>query len=161
MTIPTPRHALAALALLALLLGGGAQAQERKAYRHVDATGKVTYSQTPPVDAKDTQKVEKVDISPAQRGRGGYVDGRAGGSYSMYDNPRYYAGQSSYNPYAASATVRQNAYEQRQADLRAECQRQRGTDCNNPAALQYLESTSLPRVGQVVRPPASAYNYGR
>lgn len=142
---------------LGLVLAAGAQAQEpRKAYRHVDASGQVTYSQSPPVDGKDAKKVEKVDISPAQRGRGGYADG----GYSIYDDPRYYSGQGSqgyYNAHAAAA-ARQQAHEQQMAEVRAECLRQRGADCNNPAALRYLESTSQPRHGTVVRRPATPYS---
>lgn len=151
---PLLHRTLVAVTLAALLLDINAQAQERKAYRHVDASGKVTYSQTPPADGKDAHKVDKVDISPAQRGRGGYVDG--GGSYSSYDDPRYYAGQRAYNPYAGAA-VRQSVYEQRHAELRAECLRQRGSDCDNPATLRYLDSTHIPRTGGVVRPPAPSY----
>lgn len=143
-------HTKAVLSLLALVLAVlvavGAHAQEpRKAYRHVDAAGNVTYSQTPPGDGKDAKKV---DISPAQRGRGGYV----GDAYSPYDDPRYYAGQGSHHSHAAA---RRQAHEQRWAEVRAQCQRQRGTDCDNPATLQYMESTRYPRHGTVVRrPPA-------
>lgn len=131
----------AALALL-LAMGSGALAQERNAYRHVDAAGNITYSQTPPVDGKDAKKV---DITPAQRGRGGY-----GGSYSPYDSPRYYAGAptSSYERYPSSAQSYQTAREQRLASVKAECERQRGVDCNNPATIQYLDSTSIPRRGR-------------
>ena len=31
------------------------------------------------------------------------------------------------------------------ATLKTECLRQRGTDCNNPATLQYQDSLSIPR----------------
>lgn len=136
--------------VLAVLLAAGAHAQEpRKAYRQVDASGTVTYSQTPPVDGKDARKV---DISPAQRGRGGYVDG----AYSMYDDPRYYGSRDSYHAYGGAA-ARQQAHEQRLAEVRAECLRQRGADCNNPATLRYLDSTHQPRYGTVVRRPAAAH----
>jgi Domain of unknown function (DUF4124) len=136
------RCSLAVFALLALLTGGNAPAQERKAFKVVDAAGNVTYTQTPPVDSKDAKKVEKVDIAPAQRGRGGYAGGHAG-----YDT-RYHGGQASYDyqeRYAAANQAGTKAREQRAADLKAECERQRGTDCNNPRALQYLDSTSIPR----------------
>ena len=133
--------------LLTLTLFGSAQAeaQERKAYRHVDAAGNVTYSQTPPVDVKATKQVEKIDISPAQRGRGGDA-----GSYSIYDNPRYYSGGYDRQPMATPSA----AYAQRLADLKAECERQRGTDCNNPSTLRNLEATHQPRSGAtaVIRP---------
>lgn len=131
----------AAFALL-LAISAAAMAQERNAYRHVDAAGNITYSQTPPVDGKDAKKV---DITPAQRGRGGYS-----GSYSPYDNPRHYAGASTsgYERYPSSAQSYQAARDQRLASVKAECERQRGVDCNNPAAIQYLDSTSIPRRGR-------------
>lgn len=137
------RRRLAACALLALLVSAGVQAQERKAYRQVDASGKVTYSQSPPADGKESKQV---DISPAQRGRGGYV-----GGYSAYEDPRYYAGQSARDRYPV--TQRPSAQAQRFAELKAECERQRGTDCNNPATLRYLDSTHQPSSRTVVRRP--------
>lgn len=129
-------------AMLALLLAtaAGALAQERKAYRHVDAAGNVTYSQTPPADGK---AAKAINITPAQQGRGGYS-----GGYSAHDNPRYYTERSSYERYQTVVQARQAAQEQRLAGVRAECERQRGTDCNNPAAIQYLDSTSIPRRGR-------------
>jgi hypothetical protein len=130
-------------AVLALLLAiaTSAIAQERKAYRHVDAAGNVTYSQNPPADGKEAKKV---DITPAQRGRGGYV-----GGYSAYDNPRYYAGASAYDRYPTTPTQSyQAARDQRLAAVKTECERQRGVDCNNPATIQYLDSTSIPRRGR-------------
>jgi Domain of unknown function (DUF4124) len=130
---------VAVMALL-LALATGASAQERKAYRHVDAAGNVTYSQTPPVDGKDAKQI---DVTPAQRGRGGHV-----GGYSAYDNPRYYAGQPSYDRYAPARQPAQTTRDQRLAGVKAECERQRGVDCNNPATLQYLDSTSIPRRGR-------------
>ncbi len=136
------RTGIAGLALLLGLLmawASGAGAQERKAYRHVDAAGNVTYSQTPPVHGADTRPV---DITPAQRGRGGYVD-----SYSPYENPRYYAALSAYERRAA-APAQPSARDQRLAAVKAECERQRGVDCNNPATIQYLDSTSIPGRGR-------------
>ena len=40
------------------------------------------------------------------------------------------------------------AEEQRMAAVKAECERNRGADCNNPSTLQYLDSTSIPRRGR-------------
>lgn len=132
---------LATSALL-LVMAAGALAQEQKAYRHVDAAGNVTYSQTPPADGKTAKQV---NIAPAQQGRGGYV-----GGYSTYDNPRYYADRSSerYQSYQSAMQYRQSAQEQRIAGVKAECERQRGADCSNPATIQYLDSTSIPRRGR-------------
>jgi hypothetical protein len=126
------------VALMALLLAldTGVFAQERKAYRHVDAAGNVSYSQTPPVDGK---AAKQVDIAPAQRGRSGYP---------AYDTPRYYSSQPSYDRYAAARQSAQTARDQRLAGVKAECERQRGVDCNNPATIQYLDSTSIPRRGR-------------
>lgn len=134
---------VAALVFVAMGLSANAIAQERKAYRVVDAAGNVTYTQTPPVEGKDTKKVDKVDIAPAQRGRGGDTGSYHG--YQSYGEPRYHYGQQAQERYAAAAQARTNAQEQRMASLKAECERQRGTDCNNPRALQYLDSTSIPR----------------
>lgn len=139
--VPQSVAAALALMLLAISLSTNALSQERKAYRYVDATGNVTYSQTPPVDGK---AAKPVDIAPAQRGRGGSTSG-----YSPYDDPRHYS-----NPYPyaynanTSAQSSQAQREQRLAAVKAECLRQRGTDCNNPATLQYLDSTSIPRRGR-------------
>lgn len=135
---PFLRGGLVVCALLAFSAMG--HAQERKAYRHVDAAGNVTYSQTPPVSAKESKTV---DISPAQRGRGGDASG-----YSVYDNPHYFADRS-YHRY--NTTVQPGARERRLSELKAECERQRGTDCSNPRTLQYLDSTHQPGSGVVVR----------
>ncbi len=134
---PLKKQGIACLTLMALMAGGHAFAQERKAYKHVDANGKITYSQTPPADGKDAKKV---DISPAQRGRGGDA-----GRYSSYDDPRYYANRQSHSTYGSAMQSAQAAREQRLAAVQAECVRQRGVDCNNPAVVQYLDSTSIPR----------------
>jgi len=152
---PCLRNAFTRVALmaLALLASNPLVAQERKAYKVVDANGNVTYSQTPPVDGQDAQKLS---TKPAIVGRGGYVGGSAG-SYSPYDDPRLYsnqyAGRQGYNPnYNAAGQRQPTAQEQRYTALKAECERQRGTDCNNPSTLQYMDSTSVP--GGRGRPPA-------
>lgn len=129
------------LLLLAMLANVPSLAQERKAYKVVDKDGNVTYSQTPPVNGQEAQKLS---TKPAMAGRGGYVGG-SNGNYSPYDNPRQYSGQPNYN---ATGQRQPSAQEQRLAVLKAECERQRGTDCNNPATLQYMDSTSIPRRGR-------------
>lgn len=129
---------LAALCAVAMLSTMLAHAQERKAYKVVDKNGNITYSQTPPVDGQDAQKVV---TKPAMAGRGGSTN-----SYSPHDDPRHYSGQSTYNP-NSSGQRQPTPRDQRLAALKAECERQRGTDCNNPAALQYMDSTSIPRRG--------------
>jgi len=122
---------------------GAVFAQERKAYKVVDKDGNVTYSQTPPVDGKDAKKV---NIAPAQQGRGGYT-----GGYSPRENYRYSERHSLPPPPAASVIplqAPQSPQEQRMAAVKAECERNRGADCNNPSTLQYLDSTSIPRRGR-------------
>ncbi len=138
----TPMNAAAKIGIAGvlsfLLLGVSAHAQERKAYKHVDKAGNVTYSQTPPVDGKDAKKV---NTAPAHQGRGGY----SGGYYPT--DPRVYEQRAVSRPPSA-AEQRQTAQEQRMAAVKADCERNRGTDCNNPATLQYLDSTSIPRRGR-------------
>lgn len=136
-----PRVKIVAAVAAMLLFCGSAHAQERKAYKHVDKNGNITYSQTPPADGKEAKKV---DIAPAHRGRGG----SPGGSDSYYDDPRAYSSRYGSRSYGdapvTSVQQRPSAHEQRLATLKAECERNRGTDCNNPAALQYQDSTSIP-----------------
>ena len=131
-----------ALAVNMLVVDTSAFAQERQAYRVVDEKGNVTYSQTPPVQGGD---VKKIDIAPAQRGRGWYEESQ----YSLSNTSRYYNNRQEY--YAAANAARQRAQEQRLSELKTECQRQRGTDCDNPRALQYLDSTNIP--GGALRRP--------
>lgn len=130
---------MTAAVLLALFSGMPSHAQERKAYKIVDKDGKVTYSQTPPADGKDAQKLS---TKPAMAGRGGAA-GPASGPMSDYS--RQYSSQPNH---PTGGTNQPSSQEQRQVALKAECERQRGTDCNNPAALQYLDSTSIPRRGR-------------
>ena len=129
----------AVLMTLALLASAPAPAQERKAYKVVDANGNITYSQTPPADGKNAQPLS---TKPAMAGRGGNV-GNAGGP-SPYDNPHRYAGQTNHGSSTGNAAGQPPPQEQRLAALKAECEHQRGTDCNNPATLQYMDSTSIP-----------------
>jgi hypothetical protein len=126
-------------------------AQERKAWRYVDAAGRITYSQTPPVHSGGATRI---DISPAAAGRGGHVSGHVSGyGGAPWDDPRHYSRVSrnlaapAYSPGAA------NAQEQHRTALYAERRRQRNTDCNNPATLQYLDSLSIPRRSPPIRHP--------
>lgn len=122
-------------------------AEDRRAYRHVDAAGRVTYSQTPPVNGQPTQEVS---IRPAQSGRGGvvmpyneYFPGSAiYGQSAQWQSTRY-----------SNTAANTNAREQQLAALKAQCVANRGTDCNNPRALQYLQASQLPRSAVVVVRP--------
>ena len=133
-------------ALLCACVAGHA-AEDRRAYRHVDNEGRVTYSQTPPVNGRPAQEV---NIRPAQSGRGGvvmpyneYLPGSAFyGQRAQWQSPRY-----------SNAAVNNNAREQQLAALKAQCVSNRGTDCNNPQALQYLQASQLPRSAVVVVRP--------
>lgn len=122
-----------------MLLSQPALAQQRSAYKYVDEQGNVVYSQTPPVEAKEARKV---DISPAHRGREGYAPGvpvprepdyRTRGSYGAGPDPR------------SAQQQREEAAKKRLAELEAECNRNRGTECSNPDTLRYMESTAIPR----------------
>jgi hypothetical protein len=121
------------------LLAQPALAQQRSAYKYVDEHGNVVYSQTPPVEGKEARKV---DISPAHRGREAYAP-----AVPMPREPDYrtrWSSGSGPDPRAAQQQ-REEAEKKRLADLQAECNRNRGTDCANPETLRYMESTAIPR----------------
>jgi hypothetical protein len=117
-----------------------AAASERKAYKIVDEKGNVTYSQTPPPQAK---KVDKIDISPANSGRGGNTvsndlrQRNSGQSQSEYIEQRNEAMQ-------LAQKRRQDAERQRVDSLKAECMKNRGSDCDNPETLRLIEAQRIP-----------------
>jgi hypothetical protein len=119
-------------------VGATALGAERAAYKYVDEKGNVVYSQTPPA-AKDAKKV---DISPASGGRSASPVIR-----NPYDDPnRYSNSQEQYLARKLEQEKRaEEARQKRIADLEAECNRNRGTDCKNPAALTLIESSRIPR----------------
>jgi hypothetical protein len=124
--------------LISLALAGSATAAERQAYKHVDENGNVTYSQIPPTGAKDPKKV---DISPANQGRGGgYVQGRSAASYyeELHRPSRSYSSRDQVSTLGSSQSPRD-------AQLQAECERNRGADCKNADALRQLEYQNIPR----------------
>jgi len=128
--------------MLILMAGGfavcaSAGATEQKAYKIVDEKGNVTYSQTPPAQAKE---VKKVDITPASSGRGGYSGGgdvNRNQPYYNYSDQRNQAAQN-------YQKQREEAEQKRLASLKAECDRNRGADCNNPETLRLMESQKIP-----------------
>jgi hypothetical protein len=134
--------ALAVTALWAICAAAAAQGntQGNKIYKYVDEKGNVVYSQTPPPGG---QKAQKLDSKPAYSGRGG-----DGASRSPYDNPGFYSNDDARWRYEDAMRKQQEAQEQaqqkRQADLEARCNRNRGTDCNDPETLRYMESTQVP-----------------
>jgi hypothetical protein len=139
--IPKTVRAIFGAVLLGSLLWTAAMAQERKIYKYVDEKGNVVYSQTPQTTGTI---VKKLDAAPAYSGRGGNSP-----STSPYDNPRAYSQDRSQYQYQQAQQKRQQKIEEarskRLADLQAECNRNRGTDCNNPETLRYIDSTKIPR----------------
>lgn len=127
------------LAVVTLEVSGIALAEDGKVYKSVDKSGKITYSQTPPLDAKS----EKVTAKPAIRG-----SASGGAAQAPYEDWRYAPYQPPYYPPVSTIPQPISPQQQRQAQLQAECERNRGTDCGNPATLQYLDSTTIPRRGR-------------
>jgi hypothetical protein len=113
----------------------GANASERKAYKIVDEKGNVTYSQIPPNQAKS---VQKVDISPASSGRGSNTENR---DLRQQQSNNYPDQRSQMNSQQKS---REEAEQQRIAGLKAECNRNRGADCENPETLRLIEAQKIP-----------------
>lgn len=123
---------------LALIVSVNVYAAERQAYKIVDEKGNVTYSQTPPTQ---TKKVEKVDISPANSGRGGNT--------VSSDLRQRQTNQSDYIEQRNQALQleqkrRQDAERQRVESLRSECAKSRGSDCDNPETLRLIEAQRIP-----------------
>jgi hypothetical protein len=90
------------------------------------------------------KEAKKVDISPANAGRGGYA-----GSPHEYQY-RYQSPQSQYYSDQRSQAAqnyqkqREEAEQKRREQLRAECARNRGTDCDNPQTLRNMEAQNIP-----------------
>ena len=129
-----------ALAVLWGVFCAGAGAQGNKLYKYTDEKGNVVYSQTPPMSGTKSQKL---DARPAYSGRGGDTP-----SYSPYDNPGAYSNDDVRWRYEEAARKRREQQEQarqrRLAELEAQCNRNRGTDCKDPETLRYMESTKVP-----------------
>jgi hypothetical protein len=131
--------------VLGLVVCAGAFGTERKAYKHVDEKGKVTYSQTPPVEGK---KIQQIDISPAQAGRGGHAV--TGSRDLQIQRSRSY--QDDYSNARENYDRQRREAEQKRLDsLRAECARNRGIDCDNPETLRQIDAQKIPGGGRVNR----------
>lgn len=118
-------------------------ASERKAYKIVDEKGNVTYSQTPPSQAKS---VQKVDISPASSGRGSNLENR---DLRQQNRDLRQQQQNSYTEQRNQAMSiqkkrQEEAEQQRIAGLKAECNQNRGSDCENPETLRLIEAQKIP-----------------
>ena len=146
---PITRKTILAAVVLSLLPCGAAMAQERKIYKHVDQKSSVVYSEVPPMSGSS---VKKLDMQPAYSGHGGY-----GISIWHYDNPPSYAYDYARDQYRNALQQRQrqaeDASNRRFAELEAECNRNRGTDCSDPEVLRYIESTKIPRTYAPYRQP--------
>jgi len=133
------RNAILGAALLGMLQCAAA-AEPGKAYKYVDENGNVVYSQTPPPKGAG---VKKLDLQPAYRGLGGY-----GTPVSPTNETRDYYEEYRRDRYGKVLQQRRqqmdDATSKRRAELEAECNRNRGTDCSDPEALRYLESTKVP-----------------
>jgi hypothetical protein len=70
-------------------------------------------------------------------------------SGSPYDDPRVYSQDLRQEQQQKALQQRQRQMEdarhKRLAELETECNRNRGTDCNDPEALRYIESTKIPQ----------------
>ena len=130
------------VALCLCILSVSHAAEDTRAYRYVDGNGQVMYSQVPPVNGQPSQQV---NIRPAQSGRGGAVMPYNEPMPHFFNPGPYGSRYGSPNTVTAS-----NAREQQLANLKAQCVANRGTDCSNPQALQYLQNSQLPRGGVVV-----------
>jgi len=123
-----------ALGVAAALLSGSAASQ---AYKHVDEQGRVTYSQTPP--GKDAQKV---DVPPPRR-----TQAHPSRDYER-EALRRQAQEDRQREFERRSRERQEAMEEarrkRTEDLRAECHRNRGTDCNDPETIRRMEAERGP-----------------
>ena len=137
---PITKKAIFGAVLLSLLHCGFAMAQERQIYKSFDEKGNTVYSQVPPMSGGT---VKKLSMEPAYIGLGGYAG--YGIPVWPYDDLRYYYQQDQYN--SALRQRRQQADDARNkriAELEAECNRNRGTDCSDPETLRYIESTKIP-----------------
>ena len=133
------RYREAGLSIVIALAAASADAQQpaKQAYKHVDEQGRVTYSQTPP-PAKDAQKVVlPPPRTPQQPGRD-YE--REALRRQEYENQR--------TQHERAVRERQEAVEndrnKRVQELRAECARNRGTDCDNPDTIRRMEAERGP-----------------
>jgi len=108
----------------------------REAYKHVDADGRVTYSQTPP--EKDARKLA---LPPPRQG--------------AYPSPDYereamrrQAAEDRRLEYERRMRERQEMLEEarkrRIEELRSDCLRNRGTDCNDPETIKRMETERGP-----------------
>lgn len=128
-----PSHLLIVLVFIAT------SAHAQKVYKHVDDKGNVTYSQTPPANDAKTVNVpppRRLPMNASQlRNEELRAEQQAERERRRLDFERRQAEQ---------REAQQEARKQRMEALRAECQRDRGTDCNDPAAMARMEAERGP-----------------
>jgi len=105
-------------------------------YKHVDANGNVTYSGVPPSDKGETKQI---DVSPSYSSSGGYP------VFEPIIIPHYSSNERNLEAFEERQRLQDEARQKRLDELKAECNRNNGTNCNDPEALRYLESTKIPR----------------
>ena len=125
------------------------QTMAQKTYKWVDEKGVVNYGPVPPAN----DKAATVNTAPALTKRSSGAcpgvncyDSASDGAYSAQDN------QERAEKYMNEQRARQEqitaAQEQRRNQLMAECERNRGTDCKNPATLRDIENSQRPYSGR-------------
>lgn len=113
-------------------------AQAQKVYKHVDEKGNVTYSQTAPAgDAKAISVPPPRKVPPPSRYRGDEVhaERQAERERLRLEHERRQEER---------REAMQEAQRKEQDALRAECARNRGTDCNDPATLARMKAERGP-----------------
>jgi len=125
-------------ASLALAFASHAIAQN-KVYKIVDEKGNVSYSQSPPPAAK---KVEAINVAPANSSEG---RNKTSPDLARQRNNQYEAmNEQRMEAIRTQQKAREDAERARVDSLRAECSRNRGTDCDNPETLRLLEAQRQP-----------------
>ena len=138
------------MAILAVATLGcaGAQAQPaRQAYKHVDDKGNVTYSQTPP--DKNAKSIDLPPPRPAVPPAPDYE--RQAVRRQANEDRRLELERKRHEQQQAAEDARRNRVE----ELRAECWRNRGTDCNDPETIRRMEAERGPSRYRPRVPPKS------
>jgi hypothetical protein len=109
---------------------------DSQVYKHVDENGKVTYSEIPPSEKGETKQI---NVSPSLSSTGGYPINK------IIIIHHYSSNERNLEAMQERQKIQNEAKQKRMDDLKAECNRDRGTDCDDPNALRYLEATKIPR----------------
>lgn len=126
------------IAVIALATAA-ATAHAQKVYKHVDEKGNVTYSQTPPAAEAKTVKVPPPRKSYSTNPYLAEEERRAEREAAM-DERRREAERRHHEQQEAMQEARRKHVEA----LRAECIRNRGADCDDPATIARMEAERGP-----------------